>query len=227
MAGTLALFKWVELAHHKTQWRCVHPPPPPPPCTLTSTSASTSTSPIPHLHLHLHLHLTWQGWHFTAVSLRLLNMLRATTANVLGQSLPRLVVMEGLNAPNKLNFNVSQQWLDTAMYAKALKLVKEHEKFILRGDTQAHGATTAGYVLSMGQMDDHPNITYGLVKKCVPPMPTCLLCPRASCACLLCPHASYAHVPPMHAHTSSIQLLHLAAAFGTLLLYGRHHDHPC
>ena len=96
---------------------------------------------------------------------------------------PQWVVMEGLNAPNKLNFNVSQQWLDTAMYAKALKLVKEHEKFILRGDTQAHGATTAGYVLSMGQMDDHPNITYGLVKKCVPPMPTCLLCPRASYAC--------------------------------------------
>ena len=163
------------------------------------------------MYVHMCTH-PWQGWHNTGVMNRLDGLLRASTAKVLGESLPRVVVMDGLNAQNGLNYNVPHQWLPTSMYHKALKLVNEHEKFILKGATPLESAASQNtgvqfpyYVLSMGHQDVFERISYGLVTKCVPPM-LMQLCPRllsnwvgghVQCTCT-CTCTYKQHVPCMH-----------------------------
>ena len=145
-------------------------------------------------------HYTWQSWHETGVRSRLKRLLRVPTATVLYTSLPRVIINDGMDAPDKLNFEINPAWLPTSMYSNALILVNSQKRFILEGVTTLCGAGTldtggrrAYYVLSPSQ-DEHKKISHPLIKKCV-----CMhahACTAHACSCL----HTHAHAYCTHVH---------------------------
>jgi hypothetical protein len=92
---------------------------------------------------------------------------------VLFTSLPRVILNDGYNAPDRLGFEVQPEWLPSSMYRAALLLVEDHERFILKGVTPLSGAGTldtggrrAYYVLSSSQNEYH-KISHQLITRSV------------------------------------------------------------
>lgn len=115
-------------------------------------------------------------------------------------SLPRVIINDGMDAPDKLNFEINPAWLPTSMYSNALILVNSQKRFILEGVTTLCGAGTldtggrrAYYVLSPSQ-DEHKKISHPLIKKCA-----CMhahACTAHACSCL----HTHAHAYCTHVH---------------------------
>mgnify|MGYP005687756113 CR=1 FL=1 len=86
---------------------------------------------------------------------------------LLNVTLKTLITLEGVNAPNTLDFSVSKQWLPVQMYTRARALVTDEERYILKGLPQVTGEEEeVYYVLSMSQKA-YPKISHNLVARCV------------------------------------------------------------
>ena len=93
---------------------------------------------------------------------------------VLFTSLPRVILNDGYNAPDRLGFEVQPEWLPSSMYRAALLLVEDHERFIMKGVTPLSGAGTldtggrqAYYALSSSSQNEYRKISHQLITRSV------------------------------------------------------------
>ena len=119
-----------------------------------------------HMNMHMHMHTytcTWQGYHHTAFA-RIKRFKRVPMHTVLNKTLRTLITMEGLNAPNLLDFRVCERWLPLQMYQRAHALVLDQERYILKGLKPLDGGEACYYVLSLSQTE-HSKISHELVER--------------------------------------------------------------
>lgn len=97
---------------------------------------------------------------------RLRSMLRASTADVLGKSMPKLITLDGVNAPDTLSFSIEDEWIPARMTRNAHELVKDPSRTIYRCKrVDAKGVShDFFYVLSLSQTT-HRRITPELVAR--------------------------------------------------------------
>jgi|TARA_B110000196_G_scaffold311626_1_gene315841 hypothetical protein len=93
-------------------------------------------------------------------------MLRASTADVLGKSMPKLITLDGVNAPDTLSFSIEDEWIPARMIRNAHELVKDPSRTIYRCKrVDAKGVShDFFYVLSLSQTT-HRRITPELVAR--------------------------------------------------------------
>lgn len=91
---------------------------------------------------------------------------------LLRRSLPLLTILEGINAPDTLNFSVQAKWLSRQMYEKAHDLVSKADQHILKVALGTEGGKPAYYVLSLSQ-NEHHSLSYSLVSRCNPSQLCC------------------------------------------------------
>jgi hypothetical protein len=94
-------------------------------------------------------------------------MLRASIIDVLERSMPRLITLDGVDAPDVLNFEIPVSWIPGWMYRKAHALVQDTNKSIYKYnqlDTGKGANHKFYYVLSRSQKV-HTTMSHALVKR--------------------------------------------------------------
>ena len=82
--------------------------------------------------LMCHLWVCVQGWHHSAVMARLSSMLRSPTAKVLDMLPPHLIELDGINMPDRLNFEFEISWIHTSVLEAALVIVEGKDRLVYR-----------------------------------------------------------------------------------------------
>ena len=110
--------------------------------------------------------------------LRIGDALRASTAYVLNHSLPKIITLDGINAPDELNFTVPVNWIPASMYANALSIVVNAARCVNKtylAGGPPDGGKTVYYVLSQSH-HDYKDLTKSLIARCSTIHQDCCCC---------------------------------------------------